>query len=67
MESIITNRKEFRLTELEFDTLLDACEISQEAADAVWRALGRTHSFFAYSVKPIPGKDRDYFTAVSTK
>lgn len=69
-------RKEFELTEKQYNRLLDACKpvpymvfngrtsaSPQENANAMWRALGDELGFEYMSVRPVPGKNQHFFTA----
>lgn len=69
-------RKEFKLTQEQLDTLLDACKpvpymliggiaprSPQENANAAWAKLGLEMGFESMSVRPINGKGMEFFTA----
>jgi len=69
-------RKEFELTQEQFDTILSACQSvpaimlqcgptrsAQENANDAWKALGRELGFDGMTVKPVPGKSQLFLTA----
>lgn len=71
-------RKKFRMTEEQHETLLEACQpvrymvvggvpprSPQENANAAWAVLGRELSFDSLTVEPDGADNRD-FTAEST-
>ena len=73
-------RKEFTMSKLQLDTLLDACKpvpymvvggvmprSPQENANAAWARLGSEMGFDAMSVRPVPGKGMESFTAEAIK
>ena len=68
-------RKEYEMTQEQYDTLLDACKpvpmimlqcgtpsSPQENANRAWEALGKEMGFEYMSVKSVPNKPR-FFTA----
>ncbi|MDD5061354.1 MAG: hypothetical protein PHN44_03620, partial [Candidatus Marinimicrobia bacterium] len=68
-------RKEYEMTQEQYDTLLDACKpvpmimlqcgtpsSPQENANRAWEALGKEMGFEYMSVKLVPNKPR-FFTA----
>ena len=69
-------RREFELTQEQYDTLMDACKpvpymviggmiprSPQENANAAWHRLGEELGFDEGSVHPVPGKSDHFFTA----
>jgi len=69
-------RKEFKLTEDELKEILDASKpvsymvfggrgpmSPQEKANMVWHGLAKKHGFKLMTVKPVPGKSQEHFTA----
>lgn len=72
-----SERREYEMTDTQLDRLLDACRpvpymvfggrppsSPQENANAAWATLGRELSFKPTTVRPIPGKDQRFFTAL---
>ncbi|MFZ7120716.1 MAG: hypothetical protein ACOWWH_07175 [Eubacteriaceae bacterium] len=70
-------RKEYEMTEEQHQKLLSACKpvpymifdgveptSPQENANRAWQSLGDEMGFEYMSVKPIPGKGSQYFTAL---
>jgi hypothetical protein len=71
-------RKEYEMTDQQFERLLDACKpvlvifvsggqsmfrSSQENANDAWAALGRELKFKPMTVHPVYGKGQRFFTA----
>lgn len=72
-------RKEFEMTEAQFNTLMEACKpvpymviggmeprSPQENANAAWCALGRELGFDGMTVEPSNKGDK-FFTAIATE
>lgn len=72
-------RKEFKLTEEQFDFLMDACKpvpyiiiggippaSAHENAMRAWNSLGGSIGFIGDTARPINGKDTHFFTAEPT-
>lgn len=69
-------RKEFQLTDEQLNRLLEACKpvpymviggvgppSRQENANAAWKNLGAELGFDHMTVRPVPGKGKEFFTA----
>lgn len=71
-------RQEFEMTDEQLEKLLDACKPTpvmflsggmpmspspQENANRAWQALGQELGFKWDTVKPVPGKPQQFFTA----
>ncbi|RLD82428.1 MAG: hypothetical protein DRJ15_01620 [Bacteroidetes bacterium] len=76
----IMARKEFKMTDAQWDALIEACKpvryiivaghepaSPQENANRAWKALGKELGFEFMTVQPVSGKDSKCFTAEETE